>query len=195
MAQRGKTRAAKGSGKGRAPRRMTTRVSKGRKRASGRRSRVVLQRPDYKDRHGVDLEMPNPERWRFKEERNSESELRFYFEQLPVHRTTPVRVVFRSSTYAPFLNLREYARDQLGERVFDEQPGIEGRFRGMPALIVDQNVSMRKFGYTVDVRVHERSIFFRNGDRWFHFSLLTPPNEFRRRLMDLDEVLKGILVT
>ncbi len=70
MAQRGKTRAAKGSGKDRAPRRMTTRVSKGRKRASGRRSRVLLQRPDYKDRHGVDVEMPNPERWRFKEERN-----------------------------------------------------------------------------------------------------------------------------
>jgi hypothetical protein len=193
MAQRTRTKAGKQRSREQTPRRLASRVSKGRKRASGRQRRVILKRPDYA-RHEVSLDMPNPERWRFKEELNSANELRFYFEWLPVRRASPVRVLYRGTTQAPYLSLKEYAMDVLGEHVFVEQPGIEGRFRGMPALIVDQNVSMRKFGYTTDVRVHERSIFFRNGDRWCHFSLLTPPNEFSQRLMDIDEVLKGILV-
>lgn len=194
MAQRIKSKASKGRTRDRAPRRVASRVNRGRKRASGRRSRTGILPPEYDSRHGVKLIMPQPERWRFKEEANNETDLRFYFERLPPDRKAPLRVLYRSTRGGSYLGLREFAEDILGQNIFMDQPGTDGRFRGMPALIVDQNASMCKFGYTRDVRVHERNIFFRNGDRWCYFCLLSAPNDFSRRLVELDEVLKGILV-
>ena len=65
MGQRVKSKGRKS--RERTPRRVASRISKGRKRVSERRrSGNKARRPDYVDRHGVSLNMPSPERWRFR---------------------------------------------------------------------------------------------------------------------------------
>lgn len=194
MAQRSKTtKSSKSRQRAGTPRRVGSRRNKGRKSVSERRQRVIPQ-PEYQASHGVDLVMPDPRRWRFKEDVNTTEHLRFHFEQIPSRRKAPVRLHFSSCEASKSVTLRKFAKYRLGGDVFDGQPGIEGRFRGMPALIVDQNVSVRKFGFAEDSRVIERVIFFRSGKRICTIEIWVPPSEMRRQQTELDEVLRGITI-
>jgi hypothetical protein len=194
MAQRSKTtKSSKSRQRTGAPRRVGSRRNQGRKSASGRSQRVNLT-PEYQESHGVDLVMPDPKRWRFKEDVNTSEHLRFHFEQIPSRRKAPVWLHFSTCEASRSTKLRSFAEYRLGKDVFAGQPGIEGRFRGMPALIVDQNVSVRKLGFSHDDRVIERVIFFRSKGRICTVEIWVPPSELRVQQMELDEVLSGITV-
>lgn len=192
MAQRRKPKTNKRSTRTSSPRRVVARKSPGRKRVSERRFTLPTEH-DYTQPHGVTVSMPDPKLWKFREELNSATELRFYFERLPRQRL-PVRLVFSSLTVDVYIPLRDFAASLLGQYTMEQQPGVEGRFRGMPALVIDQNITSLKLGYRRDLPTHQRVIFFRKGRRLCYFDLRSPALDFTAHLDDLDEVLKGIEV-
>jgi hypothetical protein len=154
-----------------------------RTRVSGRK-RSKSSFDSYAERHGVKLALPDPENWRFKEEVNNDRELRFYVERLP-RKAVPTRLVFRS-VYDPRTSLRSFAMGLLGDYYFEQNTGIEGRFRGMPALMIDHTTDSRRLGSKRNLPAHQRIIFFRNGRRLCYFDL-------RRPVDSLDDPLNEVL--
>ena len=148
---------------------------------------------DYSQLHGVTISMPDPKLWKFREELNSATKLRFYFERLP-QQHLPVRLVFSSLAVDMYIQLRDFAISLLGQNTMEYNYGVEGRFRDMPALVVDQNITSLKLGYRRDLPAHRRVIFFRKGRRLCYFDLRSPALDFIAHLDELDEVLRNIKV-
>ena len=139
--------------------------------------------PDYRA-FGVVFGKIDLVRWKFARVRANRDELVFGF-SLIKRKQDKLSVMYHQRQGVTYRSLRKFATDLVDKSLLDEEPGIEGRFRGMSALIVDRNEIFRG-------RVHCRRIFFRTESRWCCFKLQGQVDSFNSNLVEFDEVLKAI---